>query len=176
MALFGHTPRFRQSPGTSWPRLYRIAYSWTHEPFIAQDLVQETIARALLHKNKISGHRMKLVFLIIAASISAPVSAAQQILGEFSTVVGSECISEIHFSKDGKGVFIDYCNGIDGVGYKTSFTWHAEKNIIHAKINGNDEAFIFQNKLSCSYIGKNGNSNGLIGMDLYFWKKPVKCK
>ena len=142
-----------------------------HELFIVQDLVQETI----LNSNVIN-NRMKLVFLIIAMSISAPVSAVQQILGEFSTVVGSECISEIHFSKDGKGVFVDYCNGIDGEGYKTSFAWHMENGTIHAKINGSEEIFRYQANLACSYIGKKGSADGLIGMDLYFWKKPVNCK
>jgi hypothetical protein len=119
---------------------------------------------------------MKPVFLIIAIFISAPVSAAQQMLGEFSTVVGSECISEIHFSKDGKGVFVDYCSGIDGEAYKTRFEWHMENSAIHANINGNEEIFRYQGKLACSYIGKKGNANGLTGMDLYFWKKPVNCK
>lgn len=30
-----------------WPRLYRVAYSWCHDPQLADDLVQETAARAL---------------------------------------------------------------------------------------------------------------------------------
>ena len=121
-------------------------------------------------------YRMKLVFFIIAIPASAPVSAAQPILGEFSTVIGSECISEIHFSKAGKGVFVDYCNGIDNEGYKTSFVWRMENGAIHAKINGNEEIFRYQDKLSCSYIGKKGSADGLTGMDLYFWKKPVNCR
>ncbi|MBI1424042.1 MAG: sigma-70 family RNA polymerase sigma factor [Gammaproteobacteria bacterium] len=54
MALFGRTKHFREALEANWHRLYRVAYSWTHEPFIAHDLVQETIARALQHKDKIT--------------------------------------------------------------------------------------------------------------------------
>lgn len=54
MALFGRTKQFSKSLEDNWNRLYRVAYSWTHEPFIAHDLVQETIARALQHKDKIT--------------------------------------------------------------------------------------------------------------------------
>lgn len=64
MALFGHKPRFSQRLETSWPRLYRIAYAWTHEPCIAQDLVQETIARALQHKDKINDHPTLEIWLL----------------------------------------------------------------------------------------------------------------
>lgn len=28
-------------------RLYRVAYSWTHDPYLADDLVQETLAKAI---------------------------------------------------------------------------------------------------------------------------------
>lgn len=54
MALFGHSKQFRRALESNWDRLYRVAYSWTHEPFLAHDLVQETISRALLHKDKIT--------------------------------------------------------------------------------------------------------------------------
>ena len=54
MPPFGRTKQFSQTLEDNWDRLYRVAYSWTHEPFIAHDLVQETIARALQHKDKIT--------------------------------------------------------------------------------------------------------------------------
>ena len=63
MALFGRTKQFRQSLEANWARLYRVAYSWTHEPFIAHDLVQETIARALQHKDKIIDHTALEIWL-----------------------------------------------------------------------------------------------------------------
>jgi len=119
---------------------------------------------------------MKSVFLVIALSISSSVFAAQKILGEYSTVDIAECTSEIHFLKNGMGVFVDFCEGGDVNGNKTSFAWHMENGAIHAKINGNDEIFRYQDKLACSYIGKKGSADGLIGMDLYFWKKPINCK
>jgi RNA polymerase sigma-70 factor (ECF subfamily) len=63
MALFGRTKQFRRSLETSWDRLYRVAYSWTHEAFIAHDLVQETMARALQHKDKITDHTALEIWL-----------------------------------------------------------------------------------------------------------------
>lgn len=63
MSLFGRTKQFRQSLEASWHRLYRIAYSWTHESCLAHDLVQETISRALQHKDKITDHRALEIWL-----------------------------------------------------------------------------------------------------------------
>ena len=54
MTPFGRTRRFREMLEGNWHRLYRVAYSWAHEPCIAHDLVQETITRALQHKDKIT--------------------------------------------------------------------------------------------------------------------------
>lgn len=53
MAIFGNSQRFRQLLESHWNRLYRVAYSWTHEACIASDLVQETLSRALQNKEKI---------------------------------------------------------------------------------------------------------------------------
>ncbi len=63
MALFGRTKQFSSSLEASWDRLYRVAYSWTHEQFLANDLVQETIARALQHKDKITDQRALEIWL-----------------------------------------------------------------------------------------------------------------
>ena len=63
MMLFGHTKQFRQSLEANWDRLYRVAYAWTHETFLAHDLVQETMARALQHKDKITDTRALEVWL-----------------------------------------------------------------------------------------------------------------
>lgn len=63
MALFGRTKQFISSLEASWDQLYRVAYSWTHEQFLANDLVQETIARALQHKDKITDQRALEIWL-----------------------------------------------------------------------------------------------------------------
>jgi len=54
MTLFGHTKQFRHALEANWSRLYRTAFAWTHERFLAHDLVQETMSRALQHKEKIT--------------------------------------------------------------------------------------------------------------------------
>lgn len=53
MALFGNTVRFSKLLESHWDRLYRVAYSWTHEASLASDLVQETLSRALKNREKI---------------------------------------------------------------------------------------------------------------------------
>ncbi len=47
MGLFGHTRFFRQQLEQRWPRLYRVAYSWCHDPHLAGDLAQDTVIKAL---------------------------------------------------------------------------------------------------------------------------------
>lgn len=44
---FGRHRRLRQRICAERERLYRIAWSWCHDRFLADDLVQETLARAL---------------------------------------------------------------------------------------------------------------------------------
>lgn len=63
MALFGRTKQFSSVLEACWDRLYRVAYSWTHERSLANDLVQETIARALQHKDKITDQRALEIWL-----------------------------------------------------------------------------------------------------------------
>lgn len=48
--LFGIS--VRKSLAKRWPRLYRVAYSWCHDPHLARDLAQETIARALRSRRR----------------------------------------------------------------------------------------------------------------------------
>lgn len=47
--IFGISQRraFRKLVGNSRNRLYRMAYSWTHNPHLADDLVQQTMVKAL---------------------------------------------------------------------------------------------------------------------------------
>ena len=122
---------------------------------------------------------MKLLFLIIIFVVSYPVFSAKRILGEFTTVSESECNSKIQFFKNGKGLFIDSCRRKDGsyIGkiYSDEISWTISNKILLVKINGLDEVFSYYNKLSCHYFGESGDSSGLIGLDLYFWRNPVKC-
>ncbi len=36
-----------------WKRLYRMAYSWCHDPHLAADLVQDTMAKALKNRHQL---------------------------------------------------------------------------------------------------------------------------
>ena len=47
--IFGFRQRraFKKMLGNSRKRLYRMAYSWTHDPYLADDMVQQTMVKAL---------------------------------------------------------------------------------------------------------------------------------
>lgn len=45
--LFFRNRDFKDKLEASRERLYRIAYSWSHDPVLADDIVQETLAKAL---------------------------------------------------------------------------------------------------------------------------------
>jgi RNA polymerase sigma-70 factor (ECF subfamily) len=47
IGLFGPSSQFRRSVQASRQALYRLAYSWCHDAALADDLVQETLLRAL---------------------------------------------------------------------------------------------------------------------------------
>lgn len=47
LSLLGKQHGFKQQLETIRPRLYRIAYSWSHNADLADDLVQETMVKAL---------------------------------------------------------------------------------------------------------------------------------
>lgn len=123
---------------------------------------------------------MNFTFLIILFAFSNPIFSYEKILGEFSTVSESACNSEIHYFKNGKGIFIDSCRSEDGslLGNidKQNISWKVNDNKIIVKINGLNEVFTYHNNLSCIPFGEKGHSNGLIGFDLYFWRKPTVCK
>lgn len=123
---------------------------------------------------------MKFTFLIILFVFSNPIFSSKKILGGFSTVSESACNSEIHFFENGKGVFIDSCRRDDGSHAgeidKQNISWYVNDKKILVKINGLNEVFTYNNNLSCHPFGEKGYSNGLIGFDLYFWRKPIECK
>ena len=123
---------------------------------------------------------MKSLLIIIIFSLSNPVFSFQKILGKFSTVSESQCNSEIHLFKNGKGIFVESCrredspdiNAVD----KHEISWQMNKNKLNIKINGINESFTYHNKLSCIDFGEKGSANGLVGFDFHFWRKPIKCK
>jgi RNA polymerase sigma-70 factor (ECF subfamily) len=45
--MLGRSARMRRRLEESWHRLYRLAYSWCHDPQLSADLVQDALARAL---------------------------------------------------------------------------------------------------------------------------------
>lgn len=57
--MFGITQRreFRRLVGNSRDRLYRMAYAWTHNPHLADDLVQQTLCKALNNQRQLKDMR-----------------------------------------------------------------------------------------------------------------------
>ncbi|HFQ13827.1 MAG TPA: sigma-70 family RNA polymerase sigma factor [Gammaproteobacteria bacterium] len=47
LTIFSRDHKFRQRLEAMRPRLYRLAYSWTMNPALADDLTQETLAKGL---------------------------------------------------------------------------------------------------------------------------------
>ena len=54
-SFFGISQRrtFRKLVGNSRDRLYRMAYAWTHSPHLADDLVQQTMLKALNNQRQL---------------------------------------------------------------------------------------------------------------------------
>lgn len=50
--MFGKTQFLRKLENT-WQRLYRMAYSWCHDSHLAQDIVQETLSKALKKRRQL---------------------------------------------------------------------------------------------------------------------------
>lgn len=53
--LLGFTQRraFKKRVSNSRDRLYRMAFAWTHDPYLADDLVQQTICKALSNQKQL---------------------------------------------------------------------------------------------------------------------------
>ena len=54
-SFFGMSQRrtLRKLVGNSRDRLYRMAYAWTHDPYLADDLVQQTMLKALNNQRQL---------------------------------------------------------------------------------------------------------------------------
>lgn len=53
LKLYWLSREFRQQLTNSRPRLFRVAYSWCHQPDLADDLVQETMAKAIKYAKQL---------------------------------------------------------------------------------------------------------------------------
>lgn len=53
--IFGFSQRraFKKLVGNSRARLYRMAYAWTHDPHLADDLVQQALCKALANQRQL---------------------------------------------------------------------------------------------------------------------------
>jgi RNA polymerase sigma-70 factor (ECF subfamily) len=53
--IFGFSQRraFKKLVSNSRERLYRMAYAWTHDPYLADDLVQQTLCKALNNQRQL---------------------------------------------------------------------------------------------------------------------------
>ncbi len=53
--IFGLRQRrtFKKMVGSARTRLYRMAYSWTHDPSLADDMVQQTLCKALNNQRQL---------------------------------------------------------------------------------------------------------------------------
>lgn len=52
--IFTQSKRFQQQLDARWHRLYRLAFSWCHDPHLACDLSQEAMLRAIKHKDQLN--------------------------------------------------------------------------------------------------------------------------
>jgi len=55
--IFTQSKRFQKQLDVRWHRLYRLAYSWCHDPHLARDLVQEAIVKALRSKHQLKDEK-----------------------------------------------------------------------------------------------------------------------
>ncbi|MDH5546397.1 MAG: sigma-70 family RNA polymerase sigma factor [Gammaproteobacteria bacterium] len=51
--IFTQSRKSRQKLESRWHRLYRLAYSWCHDPDLAGDLTQDTLAKALKNMHQL---------------------------------------------------------------------------------------------------------------------------
>jgi len=53
--IFGLRQRrtFKKMVGSARTRLYRMAYAWTHDPYLADDMVQQTLCKALNNQRQL---------------------------------------------------------------------------------------------------------------------------
>lgn len=55
--------QLRQGLDERWYKMYRVAYSWCHDPQLSKDLVQETFVKALKNSNQLRDNQLLDVWL-----------------------------------------------------------------------------------------------------------------
>ena len=53
LGIFGQSRKFSQQLDAKWKSLYRLAFSWCHDPDLANDIVQETLAKAYRKRSQL---------------------------------------------------------------------------------------------------------------------------
>jgi len=55
--IFSQSKGIQKQLDTRWHRLYRLAYSWSHDSHLAKDLAQETLIKALKSKHQLKDEK-----------------------------------------------------------------------------------------------------------------------
>lgn len=89
--IFGINQRraFRKLVGNSRDRLYRMAYAWTHNPHLADDLVQQTLCKALNSQRQLKdmGAVEAWLFRIMSNSLKDYYRAKREVLSPDEIII-----------------------------------------------------------------------------------------
>jgi RNA polymerase sigma-70 factor (ECF subfamily) len=90
-SFFGLTQRraFRKLLGNSRDRLYRMAYAWTHDPQLADDLVQQSMCKAISNQKQLKdiGAVDAWLFRILSNCLKDYYRARREVLSSEELVV-----------------------------------------------------------------------------------------
>jgi len=80
---------FRKLVGNSRDRLYRMAYAWTHNPHLADDLVQQTLCKALGNQKQLKdpGAAEAWLFRILSNCLKDYYRAKREVLTDEEIVI-----------------------------------------------------------------------------------------
>ena len=80
---------FKKLVGNSRDRLYRMAYAWTHNPHLADDLVQQTLCKALNNHRQLKdmGAAQAWLFRILANCLKDHYRAKREVLSAEELVI-----------------------------------------------------------------------------------------
>ena len=80
---------FKKLVGNSRERLYRMAYAWTHNPHLADDLVQQTLFKALNNQRQLKdmGAAKAWLFRIMANCLKDYYRAKREVLSAEELVI-----------------------------------------------------------------------------------------
>jgi RNA polymerase sigma-70 factor (ECF subfamily) len=90
-SFFGLTQRraFRKVLGNSRDRLYRMAYAWTHDPQLADDLVQQSMCKAISNQKQLKdmGAADAWLFRILSNCLKDYYRARREVLSSEELVI-----------------------------------------------------------------------------------------